>query len=173
MRPRAGRPKGIASFGLLLSALLVALSPSSTLAQPLTNAGVFQFNVFYNGLLELTWAAPTTFSGRIHANGNMYVGTAWSNVFGSTVSLQGNIQSPAWDGHITNEYTVPPQFKGIPPYITNFPPYTIAGLTNTPAALHAIIEIPPPGRIHSLPSGNNATLTKPLCSCWSVIRSSA
>ncbi len=37
---------------------------------------MFQFAIFYNGLLEFTWCAPMTINGRVHANANMYTGTS-------------------------------------------------------------------------------------------------
>ncbi len=105
---------------------------------------VFQFAIFYDGLLEFTWAAPMTVNGRVHANSNIYVGTAWTNVFNSTVTMSGNLQSPAWDGHGTNEYTVKPTFKGTPGYSTNYQTLNlpVGGDGINP---HEIINMPPPG----------------------------
>ncbi len=48
---------------------------------------IFQFAVFYNSLLEFTWTATLTLNGRVHANGDIYVGSASALTFNSVVRL--------------------------------------------------------------------------------------
>ena len=101
---------------------------------------LFQFAIFYNGLLEFTWCAPMTVNGRTHANGNIYTGTAWPLVFNSLVTDHGTISSPAWDGHTTGQYSTAAAYKA--GYSTNWQDLVLPiGTTN----VHALIEMPPPG----------------------------
>jgi hypothetical protein len=101
---------------------------------------VFQFAIFYNGLLEFSWCAPMTVNGRTHANGDIYTGSAWQLTFNSLATTTGTITSPAWDGHSASEYTVAAQYaKG---YTTNWQALTLPiGTTN----VHEIINMPPSG----------------------------
>jgi hypothetical protein len=101
---------------------------------------VFQFAIFYNGLLEFTWCAPMTVNGRTHANGNIYTGSICQLAFNSLVTTVGNITSPAWDGHSTSEYTVAATYN--PNYSTNWQALTLPiGTTN----VHEIVNMPPSG----------------------------
>ena len=101
---------------------------------------IFQFAIFYNGLLEFTWCAPMIVNGRTHANGNIYTGTAWQLTFNSLVTATGNITSPAWDGHTTSQYTDPASYVG--GYSTNWQALTLPiGTTN----VHELINMPPTG----------------------------
>jgi hypothetical protein len=93
-----------------ITTLLLALAAGAQ-----TNpAPVFQYGVFYNSLLEFTWAGPMTVSGRVHANGDLYTGSAWSLTFNNAVRATGIVSSPPWDGHLVNQYTVAVTYKGIP-----------------------------------------------------------
>src|SRR5271165_4553174 len=89
---------------------------------------MFQFGIFYNSLLEFTWCSPMPVTGRTHANGNIYTGSAWPIVFNGLVTATGTISSPVWDGHLTSEYTVPPEFNAF--YNTNCQPLTLPIGTN-------------------------------------------
>ncbi len=101
---------------------------------------VFQFAIFYNGLMEFTWCAPMTNNGRVHANGNIYTGTFKPLVFNSMVTCHGTVSSPAWDGHSTSDYSVATMYNA--GYSTNWQDLVLPiGTTN----VHALIEMPPPG----------------------------
>ena len=50
---------------------------------------VFQFAIFYNSLLEFTWAAPLTVRGRVHANGSIYTGSLCDLTFMAPVTASG------------------------------------------------------------------------------------
>src|ERR1035437_1214371 len=93
-----------------LVGLGMLLFAASALAQT-NSTPLFQFGIFYNSLLEFTWCAPMTINGRTHANGDIYTGSAWPLTFNSLVTKAGTISSPAWDGHLTSEYTVPTIFN--------------------------------------------------------------
>jgi hypothetical protein len=139
---------------LLLSVTIWMASLSCTKAQTSTNVPVFQFAVFYNGLMEFTWNATLTVRGRTHANSDIYVGTPANQTFGELVTTSGGVFKPAWAGHTPAEYTGLLNFSGTPApgYITNYPRFDLPiGVSNTPAVLHSIIEIPLPGEDPSAP----------------------
>jgi hypothetical protein len=101
---------------------------------------VFQFAIFYNGLLEFTWCAPMTVNGRTHANASIYTGSAWQLAFNGLVTTTGTISSPAWDGFNTSDYTKAAKYNA--GYSTNYQALTLPiGTTN----VHEIINMPPPG----------------------------
>ncbi|MDB6122472.1 MAG: hypothetical protein JWQ71_1465 [Pedosphaera sp.] len=110
---------------------------------------IFQFAVFYNGLMEYTWCATFNIRGLVHANGDIYVGSTSPLTFFYNVTTTGKISSPAWDGHQMGEYNSKlVSYLGTPSpgYKTGVPTLTLPiGTTNTPAALHQIIELPPSG----------------------------
>jgi hypothetical protein len=101
---------------------------------------VFQFAIFYNGLLEFTWCAPLTVNGRTHANGSIYTGSTCQLTFNSLVTDTGTLSSPAWDGHSTSDYSVAAKYNA--GYSTN------ANSLNLPIGYsnaNAIIQMPPAG----------------------------
>jgi hypothetical protein len=105
---------------------------------------LFQFAVFYNSLLEFTWCPPMTINGRVHANGDIYTGSAWQLAFNDQVTLTGNLSSPPWGGYNASQYTKPATFFA--PTVTNASALTLnTGLPNTTTALREIINLPPPG----------------------------
>ena len=102
---------------------------------------VFQFAIFYNGLLEFTWCAPLTVNGRTHANGSIYTGSTSLLTFNSLVTDTGTISSPAWDGHSTSDYNLS-MTKYNAGYSTNANALTLPiGATNA----NSIIQMPPTG----------------------------
>ncbi|MGO8929928.1 MAG: hypothetical protein ACLQU3_23925 [Limisphaerales bacterium] len=101
---------------------------------------VFQFAIFYNGLLEFTWCAPLTVNGRTHANGSIYTGTIDQLTFNNLVTTTGTLASPAWDGHSTSDYTVAAKYNA--GYSTNANSLNLP-IGNTNA--NSIIQMPPPG----------------------------
>ena len=101
---------------------------------------IFQFAIFYNGLLEFTWCAPMTVNGRTHADASIYTGSICQLTFNGLVTTTGTISSPAWDGNAASAYTVSTLYNAN--YSTNSQALTLPiGTTNA----HAIIEMPPPG----------------------------
>lgn len=66
---------------------------------------LFQFAIFYNNLLEFTWAAPLTVRGRVHANDHIYLGSSAPLVFESPVTATGTIEKKAWDGFRMSQFT--------------------------------------------------------------------
>src|SRR5689334_21553308 len=80
---------------------------------------IFQFGIFYNGLLEFTWCATFTVNGRTHANGDIYVGSASVLTFNSTVTATGGIYKTNWDGHTLAQMTASVTYNGTPGYSTN------------------------------------------------------
>lgn len=110
---------------------------------------VFQFAIFYDGLLEFSSTADLTINGLVHANGPVFVGAGTNSalIFGDAVSSCGTLFAPAnnsqnWGDPYTYSENWRTTFNGYPSYITNVPAIGLPIPTNN---LHAIIEIPPPG----------------------------
>ena len=107
---------------------------------------VFQFAIFYNGLLEFTWCAPFTVNGRTHSNTNIYTGSSARLTFNSTVTSAGTISKPAWFGKSPSDYTGAVDYNGTPGYSTNVQVLTLPiGTNNSPASISEIIQMPPDG----------------------------
>jgi hypothetical protein len=112
----------------------------------LTAVPLFQFAIFYNGLLEFTWAAPLTVNGRTHANTNIFVGSIAPLVFNSPVTTVGTLTSPDWFGKSSGQYSSTVTYNGNPGYSTNSQSLTLPiGTANTPSSVHEIINMPPSG----------------------------
>ncbi|MGD0260993.1 MAG: hypothetical protein ABSD29_14355 [Verrucomicrobiota bacterium] len=95
---------------------------------------IFQFAIFYNGLLEFTWCAPFTINGLTHANANIYVGSMDTLTFNGLVTTTGTISSPAWDGEQTSAYTAAVNYNSL--YSTNSQALTLPiGTTNVISVL--------------------------------------
>jgi hypothetical protein len=115
---------------------------------------IFQFGIFYNGLLEFTWCATFTVNGRTHANGNIFVGSASALTFNSTVTATGGIYKTNWDGHTLAQMTAAVTYNGNPGYSTNVPVLSLPiGQTNSPAAVREVVNIPPIGEDPTSPMG--------------------
>jgi hypothetical protein len=107
---------------------------------------IFQFAIFYNSLLEFTWQATFTLNGRVHANGDIYVGSASALTFNSVVTTAGAIYKTNWDGHTVAQMTGAISYNGNPGWVTNVARLTLpVGPNNTPAATREIIKQPPAG----------------------------
>ncbi|HWD92044.1 MAG TPA: hypothetical protein VG938_06815 [Verrucomicrobiae bacterium] len=107
---------------------------------------VFQFAIFYNGLLEFTWAAPFTVRGRTHANGNIFTGSTANLKFLDLVTATGIVQKMAWDGYTVKQMNGSITYTGHPGYSTNVPTLSLPiGATNTADAVREIINPPPAG----------------------------
>jgi len=125
-----------------------ASNPTGAVQQDIQLYGipVFQFAIFYNGLLEFTWCAPFTVNGRTHSNTNIYDGSSANLTFNSTVTSAGTITSPAWFGKTPSQYTGTISFNGSPGYSTNVQTLTLPiGTNNSPSSVAQIIAMPPVG----------------------------
>ncbi|NOS70037.1 MAG: hypothetical protein HOP33_08910 [Verrucomicrobia bacterium] len=121
---------------------------------------VFQFAIFYNGLLEFSTAATMTVRGRTHANANIYTGSGSQLTFNGTVTTSGTISSPANAGG-TPPWTYTGTYNGSPTYRTNVPVLNLpVGTNNTAAAVHAIIEMPPSSEDVTSPLGQQRYYNK-------------
>ena len=107
---------------------------------------IFSFAIFYNNLMEFTWTATFTINGRVHANGDIYVGSSSALTFNSPVTTAGGIYKTNWDGHTVSQMTGPVNYYGNPSLGTDVSRVPLLGVTNdTPATLREIINMPPPG----------------------------
>jgi hypothetical protein len=107
---------------------------------------VFQYAIFYNGLMEFTWCATLTVNGRTHANSNIFVGSASALTFNSVVTATGGIYRTNWAGHTTSEFTGAVNYNGSPGYVTNTHSLSLPiGTNNSAAAVREILNIPPAG----------------------------
>lgn len=122
---------------------------------------VFQFAIFYNGLLEFTWAAPLTVRGRTHANGPIFLGSASALTFGATVTTTGFLGKTNWNGHALGDYTGSITYSGSPLYRTNVPVLQLPiGTNNSPAAVREILYMPPAGEAVNSPMGEQRYFNK-------------
>ena len=121
---------------------------------------VFQFAIFYNGLLEFSTAATMTVRGRTHANANIYTGSGSRLTFNGTVTTSGTISSPANAGS-SPPWSYTGTYNGSPTYRTNVPVLNLpVGTNNSSAAVHAIIEMPPGGEDVNSPLGQQRYYNK-------------
>lgn len=109
--------------------------------KPLTGIPLFQFAIFYDGLLEFSTAATLNINGPVHANGPIYTGSGSPLTLYDTVTTAADISSP------TNAGSGPPWaytgvYLGNPGNVTNTLLLRPDLGTND---LHSIIEMPPPG----------------------------
>jgi hypothetical protein len=125
-----------------------ANNPVSAVQQDIQLYGipVFQFAIFYNGLLEFTWCAPFTVNGRTHSNTNIYTGSSANLTFNTTVTTACTISQPAWFGKTPGQYTGAVNYNGTPGYSTNAQTLTLPiGTNNSSSAIAEIINMPPAG----------------------------
>jgi hypothetical protein len=107
---------------------------------------IFQFAVFYDKLLEFTWTATFVLNGRVHGNGDIYVGSASALTFNSLVTTAGGIYKMNWDGHTLSQMTGAINYNGNPASVTNVSRLMLQIATNgTTAGMREIINMPPPG----------------------------
>ena len=103
---------------------------------------IFQFAIFYNGLMEFTWAAPLTVRGRVHANGDIYTGSSQPLTFNSAVTATGNIIKKGWAGYALSSMTGAINYNSSKS--TNVPTLSLPiGTNNTAPAIRELIRIPP------------------------------
>ncbi len=105
---------------------------------------VFQFAIFYSGLLEFTWAAPFTVRGRTHSNASIYTGSSQDLTFQDYVTASGVIQKRGWAGYSVYSMGGDIDYNG--GSSTNVPTLTLPiGTNNTSDAVREILNIPPAG----------------------------
>ncbi|MBI3877732.1 MAG: hypothetical protein HY300_17530, partial [Verrucomicrobia bacterium] len=110
----------------------------------LASIPVFQFAIFYNSLMEFTWAAPLTVRGRVHANNDIYTGSSQPLIFTDAVTATSTIQKTAWAGYSLSAMTGSINYQSTK--TTNASSLTLPiGTNNTPAAVHEVINMPPTG----------------------------
>lgn len=114
------------------------------LAMPLfvrAQDSVFQYAVFYDGLLEFSSSATMTVEGRVHANSNIYYGTystAWVT-FNGDVSATGSITNKPNNGQ-----TYPaPANTTFNAAVNEF--VSKVGIAGAVSNLHALIDMPTEG----------------------------
>ncbi len=96
---------------------------------------VFQFAIFYNSLLEFTWAAPLTVRGPVHANSSIFLGSSCALAFYAFASSSSVITKTNWGGYTMSQFTGAITFATnlYGGYATNYPVLTLPiGTNNTP-----------------------------------------
>ena len=109
---------------------------------------IFQYAIFYNGLLEFSDCATMTVNGPVHANGPIYTGSSQPLVFNEMVTTSSTLSSPAWDGFSQASWSGPVTFNG--GLLTNVPPILLEISTN----FHMLIDLPPTGENPASMPGN-------------------
>jgi len=140
-----------------------ANNPVSAIQQDVQLYGIpiFQYAIFYNGLLEFTWCAPFTINGRTHSNTNIYNGSSANLIFNSTVTAAGTISQPSWFGKTPGQYTGTISFNGNPGYSTNVQTLTLPiGTNNSASAIAQIIAMPLAGESPSSAIGQQRYYNK-------------
>lgn len=110
----------------------------------LTRIPVFQYAIFYNLTLEFTPQPPMTVYGPVHCNTNIYMNPVGALTFMNDVTCSGTIVAgpfPVGPLNVLLGGTVTYNGRhdsGVS--MLNLP----IGTNNTPAAVHQVIEVPPP-----------------------------
>jgi hypothetical protein len=131
----------------LLTTLVLTLFIPSAIAQPFTNAPIFQFAVFYNLDLDASPGQPMTIRGKVFSNGNIYLYPYASMTFNELVmsakTIYTNLEDPKGDQQTTSGY-VAPTFKAS--WISNYSPLVMPiGSNSNPAYAESIINLPGAG----------------------------
>ena len=125
----------------------------------LASIPVFQFAIFYNSLLEFTWAAPLTIRGRVHANADVFTGSSAPLTFTEDITATGVIQKRSWSGHNLSRMTGSINYRGNRE--TNVNSMTLPiGTNNTAAAVREILNRPPSGENMASPMGQQRFYNK-------------
>lgn len=110
---------------------------------------IFQFAIFYNGLLEFSDCAPLTIDGTVHANTNIYVGSPDTLTFNGMVTTTGTITDPANCGLPVSYWTGAVNYNGTPKpgYLTGQTAMTLPIGTNSTIGsnVQQILYPPPAG----------------------------
>ena len=125
---------------------------------------VFQFAIFYNGLLEFSDTATLNVTGPVHANSNIYVGSPANLTFNSIVTTTGNITAPANAGYSVSTWSGTTTYNGSPTpgYLTGQPSLTLPiGTTSLSGTnVQQILYPPPAGELYSSPMGQQRYYNK-------------
>ena len=125
----------------------------------LASIPVFQFAIFYNSLMEFTWAAPLTVRGRVHANNNFYLGSSADLTFAQDITATGTIGKMAWDGYALSQFTGAINYQGN--VTTNVRSLSLPiGTNNTAAAVREVVNAPPAGENPSSAMGQQRYYNK-------------
>lgn len=125
----------------------------------LASIPVFQFAIFYNSLLEFTWAAPFTIRGRIHANADIYTGSSKHLTVDAPVTTTGTIQKRTWAGYDISWMTGEINFNG--GKATNASSLSLPiGTNNTASAVREIMNPPPVGELPTSDMGKQRYYNK-------------
>ena len=128
----------------------------------LTTIPIFQYAIFYNDRLEFTRCAPMNIRGRVHSNGNIYVGCSSSSFvnFYEDVSAVGVITTPdTWSGLSASSATGPITYYKAK--TTNAVSMELPiGTNNTSEAVHKVIERPSPGEATTSAMGQERYFNK-------------
>lgn len=113
---------------------------------------VFQFAIFYNLDMEICPGPNMMVTGRVHSNGNIYAQPQAQLTFQNDVTSVGNIIS----GKSPNDPSIrtPGTITFDAAHDSGVASLSLPiGTNNSPAAVHAIIEMPPTGESASSPMG--------------------
>jgi hypothetical protein len=125
----------------------------------LASIPIFQFAIFYNSLLEFTWAAPFTVGGRAHGNGPIYTGSSAPLTFKEDVTSVGVHQKKPWWGFSASSFSGSITYEGIKE--TNTAALTLPIGTNmTSDAVYPILEAPPANESINSPMGKERLYNK-------------
>lgn len=113
---------------------------------------IFQFAMYSSGNMEISCGQPLAVTGRVHANGQLYVEPSSALTFQSDVTAVGNIlfERDPLDGRSTPAGTVVYQ-KRKDSHVA--PMYLPIGTNNTPTAIREIVQPPPAGEDPNSPMG--------------------
>lgn len=125
---------------------------------------VFQFAIFYNGLLEFSDTATFIITGPVHANSNIYVGSPSDLTFNSIVTTTGNITAPGNLGMGSNQWTGHTYYNGSPTpgYLTGQPSLNLPIGTNSTvgSSVQQILYPPPSGEAANSAMGSQRYYNK-------------
>ena len=125
----------------------------------LASIPVYQFAVFFNGLMEFTWAAPFTVRGRVHGNNNIYTGSSQPLIFQGDVTSVGVQMTRTWGGYDIASLTGSLTYSG--KRATNAASVSLPiGTNNTDSAVREIIQKPPASEAISSAMGHERFYNK-------------
>ena len=129
-----------------------------------TSVPIFEYAIFYNGLMEFSDTATLNVIGRVHANSNIYVGSPQNLTFNSLVTTTGTISSPANSGYAASTWTGTVTYNGAPSpgYLTGQPALILPVGTNSTSSTNVqqILYPPPVGESSSSPLGQQRYYNK-------------
>jgi hypothetical protein len=125
----------------------------------LASIPIFQFAIFYNSLLEFTWAAPLTVRGRVHANGDIYTGSSAPLTLTEDITSTGIIKKRDWAGYRLGWMKGAINYQGTRE--TNVNSLTLPIATNNSAsAAREILNMPPTSESLNSPMGQQRFFNK-------------